>query len=139
MGPPASQLRNPFSSGQKSEGATGPMRYLRIGILVLVGLLSLAAGGAKLAMAEQEVAFFRAIGLAPFWLIPLGIIQVGGAVLLLFSRMRPIGAWAIAAGFLLSTVSLLVSGNLMFAAISLIPVALAAYVALTDRRHPTAA
>ena len=110
------------------------MQYVRIGILVVLAVLSLAAGAAKLSMAEQEVSFFASVGLSRPWLIPLGIVQVTGTVLAVFPRLRQAGAWVIGSGFALSTIILFMSGNSIFGAVSMAPVVLAVIIAVSYRR-----
>ncbi|WP_323763012.1 hypothetical protein [Maricaulis sp.] len=107
------------------------MTYVRIGLLVIVGALSLAAGAAKLMQVDQEVSFFLAAGLQPVWLLPLGALQVIGPALTLLGRTRRIGAGLTGLGFLVSTLVILANGNPGFAAISLIPVAIAFFLFAT--------
>ncbi|WP_420430916.1 hypothetical protein [Hyphobacterium sp.] len=108
------------------------MKIIRIAFIVLVvavSLLSLAAGVAKLVMAEPEVAFFDALGVDPRWMIALGLLQVSGAVLVIFKRMRIVAGLLMAAGFAVSALMILLSGNTGFALISALPVVLALLVA----------
>lgn len=102
------------------------MKYLFFAILILVVLLSLAAGGAKVAAMPQEVQFFDNAGIAANWLLPLGILQISGGLSALYHRTRRVGLILIALGFLLSTVVIFMTGDAAFGFFSLLPVALCA-------------
>ncbi|WP_299194773.1 DoxX family protein [uncultured Erythrobacter sp.] len=97
----------------------------------LLALLSLAAGGAKLAAMPQEVEFFSALGLDTFWLHALGAVQVAGAIACILPATRKIGAFAVATGFGFSAAMIFATGNMMFGAISLVPMVL---MLLTGRK-----
>lgn len=94
---------------------------------LLVGLiiLSVAAALPKLLMMDHEVAFYQAAGLAPYWMLPLGLIQLTGAALSIPAKYRRYGTLLMALGFALSAAPLFLDGNHVFAAISLIPALLA--------------
>ncbi|MBT8388940.1 MAG: hypothetical protein KJP13_04755 [Altererythrobacter sp.] len=102
------------------------MRILVIVTVVIVAVLSLAAGGAKLASMPQEVQFFENAGVSIAFLIPLGGLQVAGGLLTVIKRTRPIGSLLSAACFLVSAVMIFGSGNIGFGFVSLLPVALSA-------------
>ena len=107
------------------------MKYVYWLLLGLLVLMSLAAGGAKLAAMPQEVAFFSAAGLDANLLSPLGLVQIVGALLAVLPRTRVAGASTMALGFLASSVVIFMIGNSGFGLISLIPVVLSALVART--------
>jgi len=104
------------------------MRILAIAAICLLALLSLAAGGAKLAQVPQEVQFFTSLGLDAFWLYPLGALQVLGAIGCVSAASRKTAMGAIALGFAISAAMIFVSGNAAFGAASLVPAALAAWL-----------
>ena len=101
------------------------MKVLGIVVLCLLALLSLAAGGAKLAQAPQEVQFFASVGLEPIWLYPLGALQVIGALACIPAKLRRFGIAAVALGFAISAVMILATGNATFGAVSVVPALLA--------------
>ncbi|GAA4052213.1 hypothetical protein [Parerythrobacter jejuensis] len=101
------------------------MKSAYFGILGLLVLLSLAAGVAKVLQAPQEVQFFIDAGWGQGLLLPFGLVQIAGGVLALLGRSRRIGAILMALGFFLSAVAIFLTGNTVFAFLSLIPVALA--------------
>lgn len=126
----------PMHSGNKSLERT-IMKYVYWVILGLLALMSVAAGGAKLAAMQQEVAFFAEAGLDVTWLLPLGAVQVIGAFLAIYPRSRAIGAAIMALGFFVSSVVIFMTGNIGFALISLIPVFLSGFVArYASRANP---
>jgi hypothetical protein len=109
-------------------------RIAFIVLVVVVSLLSLAAGTAKVFMAEQEVTFFTALGLNPWWMIPLGLVQMAGAVLAIFNPARVVAGAVMATGFAISAVMIYLTGNGTFAVISAIPVVLALLIAFGASR-----
>jgi len=103
-------------------------------LLIALILMSFAAGAAKLMQMPQEVAFFAAAGLGPLPLISLGVLQVAGAVFAIPHRWRRQGLWLMALGFLASSIVILITGNVIFAVGSLLPVILALYLSLPAGR-----
>lgn len=103
------------------------MRILGFVVLGILGLLSLAAGAAKLAHAPQEVAFFASVGLDSFWLYPLGALQVIGALACIPTRFRKFGTALVALGFAISAGMIFATGNVVFGTVSLLPAAVAAW------------
>ena len=104
------------------------MRILAVLAVCLLALLSLAAGGVKLAQVPQEVQFFSSLGLDAFWLYPLGALQVLGAIGCVSASSRKTGMGIIALGFAISAAMIFASGNAAFGAVSLVPAALAAWL-----------
>ena len=100
------------------------MKYLSLASLAIVVLLSLLAGGAKIMSMPQEVQFFAAAGIDAMWLLPLGILQAFGGLLAVFGRSRVAGSICMALGFLVSAITIYLTGNLPFALFSLLPVLL---------------
>ena len=104
------------------------MKILQTILLVVLALMSAAAGAAKVFQAPQETAFFESAGLAAFWLLPLGVLQIAGALAAIPHQTRRIGMALVAAGFLVSAIIIFMTGNLGFGLISLLPVLLAAAI-----------
>lgn len=98
-------------------------------VSVLIGLLSIAAGGAKIALIPEEVEFLNQFGFTPVLTVVFGIAQVLGGLLLLIPKTRFYGALIAAVAFACSAALLLVAGNLVFAAVSLVPVIFAGLIA----------
>lgn len=99
-------------------------------ITVLIGLLSLAAGFAKVALVPDEVEFLSRFGFSNTLIFAFGAAQIVAGVLLLAPKTRFPGAVAAGLLFAVSAALLMVDGNLAFAAVSLLPVGLAILVAL---------
>lgn len=102
----------------------------------LVGLLSIAAGGAKVALVPDEVAFLQQFGLTNAATIGFGAVQIVGGLLLFVPNTRFVAALVSGLAFSVSAVLLVLAGKLAFAAISLLPVGLAGLIAYCrpDRR-----
>ena len=98
-------------------------------IAVLIGLLSIAAGGAKIALVPEEVKFLSQFGFTNALTIVYGVIQALAGILLLIPKTRFVGSLIAVFAFALSVVFLFMAGNLPFAGVSLIPVILAGMVA----------
>lgn len=105
------------------------MKILKLVILVLLVLMSLAAGVAKIMQMPQEMKFFEDIGLSLGLLVPFGVVQVIGGVLAAIPKTRKLGLIIMPLVFLGSAVMVFMSGNMGFAAVSLIPAGLAGALA----------
>ncbi|WP_375254565.1 DoxX family protein [Yoonia sp.] len=68
------------------------MKYLSIGLRVLLTAAFVMAGGAKLAGVEMMVQTFDAVGLGQWFRYVTGIIEISGAILLWVPAVRLIGA-----------------------------------------------
>jgi len=101
--------------------------------LVLLILLGVAAGFAKVTQAPPELEFFRGIGLGVAVVVVFGIAQLIGAVLLGFPKTRLIGAIILDVTFSLSVVMILMTGQVGFALFSVIPVLMAGFVIYDTR------
>ena len=106
-----------------------PMKIAITIVAILIGLLSIAAGAAKLALVPEEVAFLGQFGFGTVLIVLFGVIQVLGGLLLIVPKSRLYGALVVAFAFALSAVLLLLAGNASFAGVSLVPVILAGFVA----------
>ncbi len=104
------------------------MKHLITTLAVLIGLLSIAAGGAKVALVPEEAAFLAQFGFSEPATRLFGAFQILSGVLALVPATRMLGSLLAAAGFAVSAVLVLGSGNVAFGAVSLIPVALALFV-----------
>jgi hypothetical protein len=98
-------------------------------VAVLLGLLSIAAGVAKIALLPDEVAFLSQFGFGTLLIAFFGTVQFLGGILLVIPRTRSPGALVAALAFGLSAVLLLVAGNSAFAGVSLVPAILAGLIA----------
>jgi len=101
---------------------------------ILLALLSVAAGAAKIMQMPQETAFFQQLGIPLSLMIAFGGLQIVGGLAAVIPKSRKWGLILIALMFLLSSVQISAAGNFVFALVSLIPAALALFTArkLTD-------
>lgn len=115
------------------------MRITLTIVAVLIGLLSIAAGAAKVALVPEETAFLSQFGFTNAITMTFGAVQILGGLLLLIPKTRSIGAITSGLAFAVSSVLLMLGGNLAFAAVSLLPVGLAVLVACLRLEKRTAA
>ncbi len=112
------------------------MKYLYFAVLIILVIMSLAAGGAKVANMPQEIEFFREAGINASWLLPLGGIQIIGGLLAVYHRTRRMGLTLVATGFLISTIVIFLTGNVQFGAFSALPVFLCVVLIWRSRNSP---
>lgn len=110
------------------------MKILKLILLVIVILVCISAGIAKVMRMPQEVQFFEALGVNLILLTLLGLLQVMAGLLLIAKKTRRSGAILAALAFLASTVMIFANGQIGFGLFSLIPVALS----LLFARRPSA-
>ena len=96
------------------------MKVLSIIVLVILVLLAVASGVAKILLVPQDVAFFGKYGFSNAMLIGFGITQLAGGLLMVLKKTRFVGAAIVAATFLVSLGLLLVEGNIPVSIITLI-------------------
>lgn len=101
--------------------------------LVLLILLGGAAGFAKVTQAPPEIAFFQGIGLGAAMVVVFGVLQLAGAISLIFAKTRLFGAILLDITFSLSVVMILMTGQIGFALVSVIPVIMAGYIIYDTR------
>ncbi len=104
------------------------MKILNIIIIIILAVLSLLAGGAKLFQVPQEMEFLRGVGLSITMITLFGVVQVAGGALLLLPITRLLGAVIATIALLVSAVLVFMSGNHVFGMVSLVPVVLGGYV-----------
>ncbi|PUB09780.1 hypothetical protein [Yoonia sediminilitoris] len=110
-------------------------KFVFLSALIAVSLISIAAGAAKVMRTPQEVEFFMQAGLGIIPLIILGVIQSAGGVIAFLPKFRFAGLSLVTLGFFLSVVVIALTGNIAFAAISMLPVLLSGGLALRERNR----
>lgn len=100
------------------------MKNARLAVLILLILLGLAAGAAKVMKMPQELEFFGAVGLNSMGVTILGAAQMLGGLLMLFGKTRLPGALLLDVTLLLSAAVVFISGDIGFGILSLVPVVL---------------
>lgn len=104
------------------------MKILNIVLVVLITLLSIAAGIAKVMEMPQEVQFLNQFGFNSTLVIAYGLVQILGGVLLAVPKTLKLGAIITVLAFSLSTILLFVSGDFIFGLVSLIPIVLTSII-----------
>lgn len=104
------------------------MKYLYFAVLIILVIMSLAAGSAKVANLPPEIQFFENAGIDIIWLLPHGGLQIIGGLMAIYHRTRKVGLVIIALGFVFSTVMIFMAGNAAFGVFSLLPVLLCAFI-----------
>jgi len=101
------------------------MKIVKFLIIVVVALLSIAAGAAKVMQTPQEMEFLQGVGLSETLIMVFGLVQIAGGVLLVPQKTRLSGAVLAAMAFVVSTVLIFIGGNLAFGLFSILPIVLA--------------
>lgn len=110
------------------------MKIFQIILLIILVLMSIAAGAAKVMSMPQEIGFFEIAGLSTDFLVPFGILQLLGGLMLAVPKTRKPGAIVVALCFLVSALIIFKSGQIGFGLISLLPVAAAVFLYTQDKR-----
>lgn len=107
-------------------------------LLILLALLAIASGAAKVFLLPQEVGFFGKYGFSDWILIVYGAMQLVGGVLLPFKKTRLIGAIVIAATFLVSLGLLILEGNVVVSVVTGVVIVLLGLVVRRDLQRTRA-
>lgn len=102
-----------------------PLKLMKTIVLIVLILLSLGAGLAKLAQLPQELAFFDAAGIGSGSAPLFGGLQVLAAGLIAWPKTRSTGLGLAAFMFACSAIMIFVAGAPGFAIFSLVPVGVA--------------
>jgi len=106
------------------------MNRLKTFIWILLALLGVAAGVAKMLQTPQEMAFFQGeMGFSVEAIMAFGLLQLVAGVMLVFKKTRLLGAVLLGMTLFLSSIVIFVAGNIGFGLISLLPVLMADLVA----------
>jgi len=100
------------AQGQQAD-VSQPMNMVLWTIQIGVAGMFFMAGGSKLSGSEQRVQLFQAIGLGPWFRYLTGVMEVGGALLLLIPGLSGLGA-ALLTGVMAGAVAthwFLIGGN----------------------------
>jgi len=97
-------------------------------IAILIGVVSVAAGTAKVMLVPEEAKFMAQFGFFDALTITFGIAQVIGGLLLVIPGTRIYGAVTTGIFFTISFIMVASTGNFAFATVSLLPILLAGFV-----------
>ena len=89
--------------------------------IIFVAVLSIAAGIPKVLQSGQELAFLSALGFTGSAVAVLGVFQCAGGALLLWPRLLVPASVIAGLALLVSSIALLVGGNVPFGVFSLLP------------------
>jgi hypothetical protein len=104
------------------------MKYIYNLLILIIALISVAAGIAKIMQMPQEVEFLQSFSLNSILITMFGIVQVLGGALLSNKKGRLYGAIIVALCFFISTILIFISGNVSFGLVSLLPVVLTGFI-----------
>lgn len=99
------------------------MKILMTVIVILLVILGVSSGISKIMLLPQEIQFFGGV-FTNTQIVVFGVVQCVGAILLILRRSRIIGAIILALTFIISTVLILISGEIGFGLFSLLPIIL---------------
>lgn len=106
--------------------------------LIVLTLLSITAGTAKIMQVPNEVEFFQGAGFSTNVVILFGVVQLAGGFLLVFHKTRTTGAILVAATLCLSTVMIFMSGKTGFGLFSILPVLMAGILIIENAKAKVA-
>jgi hypothetical protein len=104
------------------------VKIINLLIVVIIALLSIAAGLTKVMQTQQEMEFLQGLGLNSFLIVGFGLVQIIGGVLLVPKKTRMPGAILVALALVVSTALIFIGGNFAFGLFSVIPIALAGVI-----------
>lgn len=104
------------------------MKIVTTIIAILIALLSIGAGVAKIMLVPEETKFLAQFGFTDPLTIAFGIAQVAGGILLAAPTSRLYGAATTGIFFTASFSLILSTGNIAFAVVSLLPVLLSGLI-----------
>lgn len=105
--------------------AQGLAKIFKYVLLALLVLMSFMAGIAKLTEMPHEVEFFELASISSALLFPFGVFQLFGAAFAVNPKTRKMGLINMAVAFLTSVVLIYLSGDVVFAVMSIIPFGIA--------------
>ena len=100
------------------------MKIAKIVVLVLLIVLGVTSGVAKIMLMPQEVQFFVGAGFSEDYLMLFGAGQIAGGLLLIVKRVRIIGVILLILTFAGSSFLIFIDGNTGFGVFSLLPILL---------------
>lgn len=96
--------------------------------LVALTLLSITSGIAKIMLLPRELEFFEGAGFSSTLIVIYGVTQLAGGILLILRKVRSFAAIFLAANFFVSTIIILMDGEIAFGIFSILPIFMAAIV-----------
>ena len=107
---------------------------------ILLALLGIAAGVAKMMQMPQEMAFFQdALGFSADLIVAFGALQFFSGLMMVFKKTRLAGSLILGLTLFLSCIVIFMSGNIVFGLISAVPVIMADIAAWIEFKEMQAA
>ena len=94
-------------------------------VLVLTVLLSISTGIFKIMQQEADIQLFRALGFNEIMTTLLGVIQLAGGVLMIFSKYRKTGGLIMIPTFIIASIAVFMNQMRLFGVVSLLFIAMA--------------
>lgn len=113
------------------------MRYFWILLIAILVFLASSSGIAKIMKMPQDIDFFARYGFDSFVVMGFGVIQLIGAVLLVFRRTRVAGAVIIFLSFSFTLALLIMDKNVPFSIASIVAMIGLIAVAVKTSRTPS--
>lgn len=104
------------------------MKIFKIIILTLLVGLGISSGVAKIMLIPGEMSFFKGVGFSESFLVLFGITQLIGSILLVFKKLKKIGAFILAITFCISTICIFLNGTIGFGFFSILPILMAGFI-----------
>lgn len=101
-------------------------------LLVLMSLLSIAAGIPKIMKMPNEMEFLQGVGFAPNMVVSLGLAQVIAGVLFILPKTRLFGGILVALTLAVSAATLFMAGKTNFGLFSILPIVLTGIVIIDN-------
>ena len=110
------------------------MKIMNIVLVVVITLLSIAAGIAKVMAVPEEVQFLQSFGFSLSLITVYGACQILAGCLLILPKTRLVGSIITMVAFALSTTLIFLSGNFVFGLVSVVPIVLTAVIFMKIRK-----
>jgi len=110
------------------------MKIIKVVLIILIAILGLSAGAAKISLMPEEMEFFSKVGMNDTMLFVFGLIQLIGALLFIFSKTRKIGANILAFTFGASSIIIFLAGKIAFGLFSLLPIGIILVILNINRK-----
>ncbi len=111
------------------------MKVLQIILLILIALMSIAAGAAKALLVPEELAFLESFGLTQTMVVIYGVLQLLAGIVMLIPRINHVGLIVAIIAFVISTVLIFISGRWSFGLVSLLPILITSWLLFSARQQ----
>ena len=111
------------------------MNALNITLVLLLALLSIAAGTAKVMEIPQEMEFLQSFGFTAEQILAFGVVQIIAGVMMVLFKLRLLGSIIATLAFLASSILLFMNANMLFGAVSLVPLLLTCRVVYQAKKR----